>query len=97
MEKIYYRCSTDKQQFLQQQDCVRKYLQGKGIDPDTIEVTEEHISGRTKANDRKLGGLIRRCVKGDVIYVSELSRGTCHYHHIRLPWNNYDCDNFTAK
>ena len=27
----------------------------------------------------------------------ELSRGTCHYHHIRLPWNNYDCDNFTAK
>lgn len=27
----------------------------------------------------------------------ELVRGTCNYHHIRLPWNNYDCDNFTAK
>lgn len=74
MERIYYRCSTDRQQFLQQQDCVRKFLQDRGIDPDTIEVTEEHISGRTKANDRKLGGLIKRCSKGDVIYVSELSR-----------------------
>ena len=74
MERIYYRCSTDKQQFLQQQDCVRKYLEGKGIDPDTLEVTEEHVSGRKKANERKLGGLIKRCKKGDIIYVSELSR-----------------------
>lgn len=74
MERIYYRCSTDKQQFLQQQDTVRKYLEGKGTDPDTLEVTEEHVSGRTKANDRKLGGLLKRCKQGDIIYVSELSR-----------------------
>ena len=70
MERIYYRCSTDKQQFLQQQDCVRKYLEGKGIDPDTLEVTEEHVSGRKKANERTLGGLIKRCKKGTCRYGS---------------------------
>lgn len=71
---IYYRSSTDRQTYLQQQECVSGYLKRAGIDPSTLEVTEEHISGTVKHTERKLYGLLMRCQSGDTIYVSELSR-----------------------
>lgn len=71
---IYYRSSTDRQTYLQQQECVSGYLKRAGIDPSTLEVTEEHISGTVKHTERKLYGLLMRCGQGDTIYVSELSR-----------------------
>lgn len=71
---IYNRCSTEKQVYLQQQECIHGYLKRAGIDPSTLEVTEEHISGTVKHTERKLYGLLMRCNQGDTIYVSELSR-----------------------
>lgn len=71
---IYNRCSTERQVYLQQQECIHGYLKRAGIDPSTLEVTEEHISGTVKHTERKLYGLLMRCGHGDTIYVSELSR-----------------------
>lgn len=73
-QSIYFRCSTQRQEYLQQQECVFGYLKRAGIDPSTLEVTEEHISGTVKHTERKLYGLLMRCQAGDTIYVSELSR-----------------------
>lgn len=71
---IYNRCSTERQVYLQQQECIHGYLKRAGIDPSTLEVTEEHISGTVKHTERKLYGLLMRCQAGDTVYVSELSR-----------------------
>lgn len=71
---IYQRCSTEKQVYMQQQECVFGYLRGRGIDPSSLEVVDEHVSGTIKHTERKLYGLLMRCGKGDTIYVSELSR-----------------------
>lgn len=71
---IYQRCSTDRQTYMQQQECVFGYLRAQGIDPDALEVVDEHISGTVKHTERKLYGLLMRCNQGDTIYVSELSR-----------------------
>lgn len=71
---IYYRSSTDRQTYLQQQECVSGYLKRMGLDPSALPVTEEHISGTVKHTERKLYGLLMRCNQGDTIYVSELSR-----------------------
>lgn len=71
---LYFRSSTDKQTYMQQQECVFGYLRGHGIVPESLEVVEEHISGTVKHTERKLYGLLMRCSQGDTIYVSELSR-----------------------
>ena len=71
---LYYRSSTDHQTYLQQQECVFGYHRGRGIDPSSLEVVDEHVSGTVKHTERKLYGLLMRCGKGDTIYVSELSR-----------------------
>lgn len=71
---LYFRSSTDKQTYMQQQECVFGYLRGHGITPEFLEVVEEHISGTVKHTERKLHGLLMRCKSGDTIYVSELSR-----------------------
>lgn len=73
-QHVYFRCSTDSQMFLQQQECVFGYLKRMGLDPSALPVTEEHISGTVKHTERKLYGLLMRCQSGDTIYVSELSR-----------------------
>lgn len=71
---VYQRCSTDHQTYMQQQECVFGYLRAQGINPDALEVVDEHISGTVKHTERKLYGLLMRCGQGDTIYVSELSR-----------------------
>lgn len=73
-QHLYFRCSTDSQMFLQQQNCVFGYLKRMGVDPSGLPVTEEHISGTVKHTERKLYDLLMRCQSGDTIYVSELSR-----------------------
>lgn len=73
-QHVYFRCSTQRQEYLQQQECVFGYLKRMGLDPSALPVTEEHISGTVKHTERKLYGLLMRCQSGDTIYVSELSR-----------------------
>ena len=72
---IYHRCSTDSQQFAQQQKCVKDYMLRMGISDDMIEeVVTEKVSGTVKHTDRRLFGLLNKCQSGDTILVSELSR-----------------------
>lgn len=74
--RIYYRCSTEGQDFIQQQKCVSDYLMRSGIVADDI-VTEK-VSGTVSHKERKLSELLSSCVAGDVVFVSELSRlGRC--------------------
>ena len=52
---IYHRCSTDSQQFAQQQKCVKYYMLRMGISDDMIEeVVTEKVSGTVKHTDRRL-------------------------------------------
>ena len=72
---IYHRCSTDSQQFAQQQKCVKDYMLRMGISDDMIEeVVTEKVSGTVKHTDRRLFGLLNKCQNGDTVLVSELSR-----------------------
>lgn len=72
---IYHRCSTDSQDFAQQQKCVSDYLIRTGIAQDSIHsVVVEKVSGTIKHTERKLNSLLQSCEAGDEILVSELSR-----------------------
>lgn len=73
---IYSRCSTDSQDFAQQQNCVNGYLASIRIDPEKeiAQTVVEKISGTVNHNERKLSVLLRKCKSGDTIYFSELSR-----------------------
>lgn len=72
---IYHRCSTDSQDFAQQQKCVSDYLIRTGIAQDGIHsVVVEKVSGTIKHTERKLYSLLHSCDAGDEILVSELSR-----------------------
>ena len=74
--KVYFRCSTEGQDFLQQQKCVNDYLTRLGIT--ATDVITEKVSGTVSHKDRKLSNLLADCKAGDVVYVSELSRlGRC--------------------
>lgn len=73
MKAIYYRCSTEKQDFLQQNEVVTKYLQRIGETTELYTVSEK-ISGSIKHTERKLNELLKQCEKGSTIYISELSR-----------------------
>ena len=73
---IYSRCSTDSQDYAQQQNCVNGYLASIRIAPDKeiAQTVVEKISGTVNHNERKLSVLLRKCKSGDTIYFSELSR-----------------------
>lgn len=72
---IYFRVSTNDQDFAQQQECVNGYFARIGIDPASIDkIVVEKVSGTINHRERKLAALIDSCESGDTIYISELSR-----------------------
>lgn len=73
MKAIYFRVSTDQQDFLQQRQTVYSYLQKVGITDNLSEVVEKK-SGAIRHTERKLNELLKECKNGDTIYISELSR-----------------------
>lgn len=70
---IYYRCSTEGQDFAQQNEVVTEYLRRHGISGDIPKIVEK-VSGSVSHKERKLSELLDGCSKGDTIYISELSR-----------------------
>ena len=73
MKAIYFRVSTDHQDFMQQRQTVYSYLQKVGITGTLPEVVEKK-SGAIRHTERKLSELLSECKSGDTIYISELSR-----------------------
>lgn len=73
---LYFRASTDSQDFIQQQNCINIYLNQHGINPETdiTKTVVEKVSGTIKHTERKLAVLLAKCKEGDAIYISELSR-----------------------
>lgn len=71
---IYHRCSTEHQEFMQQQKVVHDYLKGIGADISQITSIVEKVSGSVRHTERKLNDLLKACKSGDEIYISELSR-----------------------
>lgn len=76
---IYSRVSTEKQDYVQQKQCISAYFARTGIDPASIDaIIVEKKSGMIDHAERKLGDLLKICKQGDTIYVSQLSRiGRC--------------------
>lgn len=72
---IYNRCSTKGQDYAQQMTCISAYFERYGVDAATITDTiVEKQHGDVAHDKRAIGRLIERCERGDIIYVSELSR-----------------------
>lgn len=72
---IYLRCSTDSQDYAQQQQTIYDYFARMGISQDAITaIYKEKVSGLVKHTERKLADLLEACADSDYIYVSELSR-----------------------
>ena len=68
----YTRVSSDKQSVENQKFEILKFADKKKLRID--EWIEETISGTKRVQDRKLGKLLQRTKKGDILIVSELSR-----------------------
>ena len=77
MGKIYkyIRVSTAKQDFLQQDNTIRGWLAGRGLNADET-IADHGIPGTTEYNKRHLGDLCRKLEPGDTLVVSEFSRLT---------------------
>lgn len=73
MKAVYYRCSTESQDFAQQNEVVTSYLSRIGETGELLQVVEK-VSGSVKHTERKLNELLKQCDKGSTIYISELSR-----------------------
>lgn len=73
MKAVYYRCSTESQDFAQQNEVVTSYLSRIGEKGELLQVIEK-VSGSVKHTERKLNELLKQCDKGSTIYISELSR-----------------------
>jgi len=68
----YIRVSSDKQTIENQRFEISNFCEKNNL---TIDVwVEETISGMTRVDNRKLGKLLKRMKKGDVLICSELSR-----------------------
>lgn len=68
----YIRVSSDKQTVENQRFEISNFCQKNSL---TIDVwVEETISGMTRVDNRKLGKLLKKMKKGDVLICSELSR-----------------------
>ncbi len=68
----YLRVSTDKQCVANQKKEILDFSQRKNIDIDKW--VNETVSGKVSRNYRKLGLLLKRMKKGDMIIVTEISR-----------------------
>lgn len=68
----YIRVSTDKQTTANQKFEISEYAKQKNISIDKW--IEETVSGTKKLNDRKLGNLLKRMRKNDILIISEMSR-----------------------
>lgn len=68
----YIRVSTDKQTVENQRFEVQKFATEKGLVIDKW--VSETVSGTKAASDRKLGPLLKRMKKGDILILSEISR-----------------------
>ncbi|CAI9429720.1 Resolvase/invertase-type recombinase catalytic domain-containing protein [Candidatus Ornithobacterium hominis] len=68
----YIRVSTDKQTVENQRYEINNFCERQNILVDKW--FEETISGTKKVDDRKLGKLIKKMKKGDILICSELSR-----------------------
>lgn len=73
MKIIYARCSNVKQDFEQQQECIRQYFERIGEKSEIKQVIEK-VSGTVNHTERKLNDVLGMCKEGDTIYISELSR-----------------------
>lgn len=71
---LYYRVSTEKQDYQQQQEAIDGYL-SKLNNPEVV-VFEENTSSTSKRNKRVLNDILDLAEKGDIIVASELSRFT---------------------
>jgi len=68
----YIRVSTDKQDTDNQRYEILKYANSKKLG--NVELIEETVSGRKSWKDRKIGELLPKLKKGDVLLITELSR-----------------------
>ena len=68
----YLRVSTEKQNPENQKDEIRRFAEEKGWNVDTWVV--ETVSGKVPPKKRKLGRLLRRMRKDDIVIISEISR-----------------------
>ena len=74
----YIRVSSEKQTVENQRYEIMQYCKRKGLVIDRW--IEENVSGARHPNVRKLGKILNKINKGDIIYVTELSRlGRCAY------------------
>lgn len=72
MVYTYIRVSTDKQHTYNQKFEIERYLIANNIS--NVCWVEEVISGTKKTKDRKLGKLLKKMKKDDILIVSEISR-----------------------
>ena len=72
MVYAYIRVSTDKQTVENQRFELQKFATEKGIVIDKW--ISEIVSGTKATNDRKLGPLLKKMKKGDILILSEISR-----------------------
>lgn len=72
MNYAYIRVSTDKQTVENQRHEILRFCEREGITIDSW--IEETISGSKPYGKRKLGRLLKKAKKGDLIIASELSR-----------------------
>ena len=68
----YIRVSSDKQTVDNQRFEIERFSSNKNIVVDRW--ISETVSGVKRASDRKLGKILRRLRRGDIVIVSELSR-----------------------
>lgn len=75
MSKViaYLRVSTDRQDSDNQRYEIERFCSGKGMTVGEW-VIDNAISGKIKADNRKLGEVISRLEKGDSLVVTEISR-----------------------
>lgn len=72
MTYAYIRVSTEKQTIENQRFEINNYCENRNITLDSY--VEETMSGTIAIHQRKLGALLQKLQKGDILIISELSR-----------------------